>query len=515
MKNNNENLYYYDKLTTKEYINLSNNKNVKETFVERKSKTGETVRRIIDGKGDWTNYAVSDLGNVYEINDEGYLSKMYPHKKYNSVDKINGTVDLNDYYLNVRLNIWYKMKKSNKLRFGIDVGIHILVADAFLKPVEDFYIVDHIDMNKANNNLKNLRRTNNKGNSIAFVKGIKEIDPYFFENIKRPVVGKRSYTDEQVEEACKLLQEEKLFIYQIANKTGIPSKTVGEIKNKRIYKNISDKYDFSKYNLYANVKYLTEDNVKEIDELLREGKTVEEIVDIMGFDPTKRRAREVINERRKELISGKVIAKDTNEKYKEAEEKQIAEYVRKGYKPSVIAKMMNHENDSIYTGHVSYIRSLIMEKEGYILFNDLFENMEEYEKHREKSKNDIDLVHEICRRLEKNEESMKSIAKDLHVRKTFVESIRYKHTWVDISANYNFDNFNQHETAVYANEENNKKVRELLLSGKTPGEVCKEMGYQAYDKNLPTKSKATKFYTYVSHQRDLLKRNGLIEGKKK
>lgn len=105
-----------------------------------------------------TNYSVDELGNVY--ND-----------KFNRIMK--GTTARNEYY-SVQLSINGKPKTFM---------VHRLVAEAFIPNPNNYSIVDHIDRNKLNNKVENLRwvtaeeNNNNKGrNKIKERKKINHIE---------------------------------------------------------------------------------------------------------------------------------------------------------------------------------------------------------------------------------------------------------------------------------------------------------------------------------------------------
>ena len=91
-----------------------------------------TIWKTID---DYPNYEVSITGSVRNVNTKRILKQ-----------KIVG-IDGNKYYA---IDLW---KKNNGKMFKI----HRLVAKAFLPNVENKECVDHVDNNKLNNTISNLR----------------------------------------------------------------------------------------------------------------------------------------------------------------------------------------------------------------------------------------------------------------------------------------------------------------------------------------------------------------------
>ena len=82
---------------------------------------------------EYENYEISNLGNIRNAK-QGNRSKI-------------PTLDTNGYYV----IILYKNNKGNKKY------IHRLIAESFIENPENKDCVDHIDRNKQNNNLNNLR----------------------------------------------------------------------------------------------------------------------------------------------------------------------------------------------------------------------------------------------------------------------------------------------------------------------------------------------------------------------
>lgn len=97
----------------------------------------------------------------------------------------------------------------------ITIGIHRLVAMAFLDNPENKPEVDHIDGNKQNNNVKNLR----------WVWGWENVQAARETGLRKSVL-----TDEQIHEICKLL-ENHVSVTDIMHKLGVSKASVLGIKS--------------------------------------------------------------------------------------------------------------------------------------------------------------------------------------------------------------------------------------------------------------------------------------------
>ncbi len=91
---------------------------------------------------DYPNYLIYDDGRVYSKNRNKFMK---PH-----LNKRNG------YYM---INLYKNCKSQN-------FNIHRLVASHYIPLVDGKDYVDHIDRNKTNNDISNLRWVNNSENGI-------------------------------------------------------------------------------------------------------------------------------------------------------------------------------------------------------------------------------------------------------------------------------------------------------------------------------------------------------------
>lgn len=79
----------------------------------------------------------------------------------------NGDVKRNDKYLNCSImNRGYKYFQTSKKGIRKNYLIHHLVAELFIGARPEGLVIDHIDQNKLNNNVSNLRYTTQKINSF-------------------------------------------------------------------------------------------------------------------------------------------------------------------------------------------------------------------------------------------------------------------------------------------------------------------------------------------------------------
>lgn len=134
--------------------------------------------------------------------------------------------------------------------------VHDLVARAFLPNPESRLMVQHIDGNKSNNDVRNLIWSGPTKYGYIGTRPYREG--------KRGMDSPRSkYTDEQIVKICELLQEDKYNNCEIGKMVGVPTQLVSNIKAKNCWTHISDRYKFhrnehrprgenSKVSIYTN-----------------------------------------------------------------------------------------------------------------------------------------------------------------------------------------------------------------------------------------------------------------------
>lgn len=127
-------------------------------------------------KIDSYDYEVNELGKVFRIGN--------PKPKYQSVNRDGYKV----------VGLWKNNKATAKT-------VHRLVALAFIPNPENKPCVNHIDGNKQNNHVSNLEWVTYSENTVHSFENRLQIPS------KGEDVGNSKYTNEQVHEICRLMQE--------------------------------------------------------------------------------------------------------------------------------------------------------------------------------------------------------------------------------------------------------------------------------------------------------------------
>ena len=194
--------------------------------------------------------------------------------------------------------------------------IHRLVAENFVKNPNNEKTVNHIDGKKYNNTAENLEWISQRENNIhAYKTGLhKPIDP--------DKVTFTKYTKDQVRRACEMIAEDKVCMFDIEKETGIPVKTLYDIRRHRTWKSISKDYVFPEYHqVYTpGSDYHL---INEIKKLVRSGLNNQEIYDTLGIERTKKLSKIMTDHR---MVINRKKGKKKREKSNDYRNKLVVEF---------------------------------------------------------------------------------------------------------------------------------------------------------------------------------------------
>lgn len=183
-----------------------------------------------------TKYLIYKDGRVYSELTNKFRS---PYKNSNG-------------YLNIVLHI-----------SGIEIhkGIHQIVAETYIPNPENKPTVNHKDGDKENNWDWNLEwSTQSENNQHAVDTGLRKAP-------SGEQVHFSKYSTKQVKLACKEMERDKLSLKEIEVLTGIPVKTLSDIRSGNIWKDISKNYKFPKSKTIASrigIDYETNKRLKKL-----------------------------------------------------------------------------------------------------------------------------------------------------------------------------------------------------------------------------------------------------------
>ena len=193
-------------------------------------------RKRIYINGEMTRYEVSTDGNVFSINKDGTEKKL----KHFITD---------DGYHRVVIHL-HGVKYTKQ--------VHRLVATAFIPNPNNKPQVNHINGDKNKNYVENLEWATPKENIVhAWKTGLSH--PAYCENHPNAV-----YTDNQIHKVCQELVKNQLTMMEIAELTGVTYTVVKQIRTHIIWNHISSQYDFSKYNKSGRGRRFTEDEIRNV-----------------------------------------------------------------------------------------------------------------------------------------------------------------------------------------------------------------------------------------------------------
>lgn len=184
-----------------------------------------------------TTYYISNLGRCINVKTNKFLK---PHKlvrKHKILEPIDPDNCYYDYALFFNKRYYYKTIHRLVAEYFIDIPEKYISNGLTINDLE----VDHIDNIKYHNYEDNLQWLTPRENYLKMIKSGAFRVPSGAKH------GSCKLTHEQLDLVGELLQENKLTQDKISEITGVPYNTILEIRAKRRFKYLSDKFDFENY----------------------------------------------------------------------------------------------------------------------------------------------------------------------------------------------------------------------------------------------------------------------------
>ena len=170
---------------------------------------------------EWRTVVLEGKETIYEVSNKGRIRHIYT--KY-----IKTVSESKDGYLYTQLHF------NNRI---IRIGVHRLVAAAFLEKPPGKNQVNHINCDKLDNTVENLEWCNNTENVRHAAKNglLKKFEPFHQPNQK--------YTEEEITKAIRLLMK-GLNPLAVSRLTGIKSSTIYLISRGKRYQDLANKLGY-------------------------------------------------------------------------------------------------------------------------------------------------------------------------------------------------------------------------------------------------------------------------------
>lgn len=133
--------------------------------------------------------------------------------------------------------LYLRLHRNGEAKY---MTVHRLVALAFVpnEDKENNPVINHKDGNKKNNYYKNLEWCDVQYNTIHSYKL----------GLQKPIKGSRhgrsKYTENQIHEVCRLLEDGENSIKEISTKTDVSVRTIQSVRARVNWTFISDQYEF-------------------------------------------------------------------------------------------------------------------------------------------------------------------------------------------------------------------------------------------------------------------------------
>lgn len=210
----------------------------------------------------WRPIIIDGIKTIYTIDEFGHVKNTYTNLIRNPAIGSNG-------YAHIGIRLY-----NNKTIRIVTCSIHRLVAEAFIPNPENKPQVNHINGIKTCNWVGNLEWVTAKENSKhAFDNGLHVGMP----GVNSPVA---IYSEDQIREVCRLLEEAKLTKEAISKKTGVSRGTVTGIAIGKRWNTISKDYNIS----FVSKPRRPKSEMEIVQSLLKEGKTTREILNDLGWE---------------------------------------------------------------------------------------------------------------------------------------------------------------------------------------------------------------------------------------